>query len=167
MIELRVSGTKKLLSRLRRLQSSVDEKTKEFLTRLADIGISVADIQYSSALYDGDNDVIVNPMPEWVSDNTLAVVASGKSILFIEFGSGLAGHDEDPSYAQRFGYGQGTWSDDPSKGGKGQWDNPDGWIYKHDKDRTWGNPPARAMYEAAKVMRQEILNVAREVFNGD
>lgn len=166
MIELRVSGTKKLLSRLRRLQSSVDEKTKEFLTRLAEIGITEADVHFRNAVYDGDNDAKAIPTPEWVNENTIAVVAEGKKLLFVEFGSGLIGYGDDPSYAQKFGYGPGTWSDDLSKGGKGHWSDPNGWYYKHG-EKSYGNPPARAMYEAAKVMRQEILNVAREVFNGD
>ena len=29
---------------------------------------------------------------------------------------------------------------------------------------THGNPPARAMYDAAKVMRSKIVDIAREVY---
>nr|DAM07872.1 MAG TPA: hypothetical protein [Caudoviricetes sp.] len=29
---------------------------------------------------------------------------------------------------------------------------------------THGNPPARAMYEASKAMREEIKKIAKEVF---
>ena len=30
---------------------------------------------------------------------------------------------------------------------------------------THGNPPARAMYEASKAMREQIMVIAREVFS--
>lgn len=166
MIQLRVSGTKRLLQRLRGMQGNIDEKKKLLLERLADIGINEATMKFGSADYDGDNDVSVTPVPEWLDDNRLAVVASGKSILFIEFGTGLVGYGEEPKYAQRFGYGPGTFSDDPAKGGKGHWDDPKGWYYKHGV-KTHGNPPAMAMYDAAKKMRDEIRQIAREVFNGD
>lgn len=166
MISLRVTGTKNLLQRLRGMQSNIDEKKKLLLERLAEIGIDVATTRFDSASYDGDKDVVVQSVPEWIDDNRLAVVASGKSILFIEFGSGLVGYGEKPEYAQRFGYGPGTWSDDPDKGGKGHWDDPNGWYYKHNT-KSYGNPPAMAMYEAAKTMRNDIRQIAREVFSGD
>lgn len=166
MITLRVSGTRNLLNRLKSMQSGIDEKKKLLLERLAQIGINEASVKFAEASYDGDKDVKVKSTPEWIDDNRLAVVASGKSILFIEFGTGLVGYGEHPEYAEQFGYGPGTWSDDPAKGGKRHWDDPNGWYFKHGV-KTHGNPPAMAMYEAAKTMRNNIRQIAREVFSGD
>lgn len=167
MIELRVSGAKSLIAKLKRHRADIEEKKKKFLEELAYIGIDTATAVFEDASteYDGDFDVIVQQVPMWIDDNRLAVMASGKSILFVEFGTGLVGYGQD-DYADSFGYGPGTWSDNPEKGGKGHWDDPAGWYYEHGKI-SHGNPPARAMYDSSKTMRGEIVRIAREVFRGD
>lgn len=171
---IKVSGIKRIENALRRLQRDIKAKNQNLLERLAEIGVNVADIGFREADYDGDNDVTVNT--KWISDTCIQVVASGKSVLFIEFGSGMMGYGHPK--AQELGYGPGTWSDGDQ--GKGLWQKPP-WIYKGVegakssnyggavKGRTgvywsYGNPPARAMYEAGKEMRERILDVVREVY---
>lgn len=140
---------------LRRYKDWVLEKEKALRTRLAARGADVASIQFASATYDGINDVKVR-----VDDTgSVAVIyAEGKAVAFIEFGSGAKfgyGHPQ----ADQHGVGPGTYPD-----GKGHWDDPKGWFYAHGK-RSYGNPPAMAMYNAVQVMVEEITKIATEVFS--
>lgn len=140
---------------VKRYKEWVLEKEKELRTRLAARGANVASIQFASAMYDGTNDVKVR-----VDDTgSVAVIyAEGKAVAFIEFGSGAAMGYGHPMAGQH-GMGPGTYPD-----GKGHWDDPKGWFYKHGK-RSYGNPPAMAMYDAVQVMVEEITKIATEVFS--
>lgn len=151
-----ISGIDKAIKDLESYKVSLIAKKREFLTKLAEIGIETATIGFSNAIYDGDNDVVVQKTPEWIDENTLQIVASGTTVLFIEFGSGLIATD----YGKPYGYGGGTYSDTI---GKGHWDNPNGWYYAHDM-KSYGNPPARAMWEASKEIKSRILEIAKEVY---
>lgn len=174
-MKVEINGIDALIKKLEAKRDSLEEKKRLFMERLAQIGFNTAYIGFSNAEYDGTNDVVVTA-PEWVNADTIAVKANGSSILFIEFGSGIR-FPEHP-LSDEFGYQHGTY-------GKGQGANPKGWVYKGDpgtggmpitdrqgkvKDgvyRTFGNPPARAMYEAGKQMRENMLKIAAEVFGND
>ena len=130
------------------------EKANELCRRLAEIGKVRAELDFSNAIYDGTNDVSVSVEP---IGNGYAIHATGNAVLFIEFGSGVigAGHPEPE------GYGPGTWSDGPN--GKGHWQDPGGWYYRHG-EKSIGNPPAAAMYHAKQDVLQEVQRIADEVF---
>lgn len=155
-----VTGADKLAQRIMTYAKTFKDKNTVFLKRLADLGIQTADIHFNSVTYDGDKDV--NTLIEWVSDTKLRVVARGKSVLFIEFGTGITYSGYKHPMASQFGYGPSTWSLGPE--GKGRWDNYYGWYYAKGK-RSYGNPPARAMYEASKTMRDKITQIAKEVYS--
>lgn len=161
-MKIQVHGVEQLIGKLKRYTTGLEEKKRRFLEQLAELGIETATVAFSKTEYVGNNDVVVSP-PEWVDENTIAVVASGRALLFIEFGTGLVGYGHE--LGEEFGYVPGSWSDDESKGGKHLWNKPEGWWYGGVK--THGNAPARAMYEASKIMRDEIQRIAREVFTGD
>ncbi len=150
---------KHAVQELRKYAEWVEQKERELIVRLAEHGMAVASVKFASAQYDGTNDVSVRV------DNTgsVAVIyAEGKAVAFIEFGSGAAmgyGHPD----AGKHGLGPGTWSTNEDLGGKGHWDNPNGWYYKHGQ-KSHGNPPAMAMYDAVQAMTAEITTIAREVF---
>jgi hypothetical protein len=142
---------------LRKYALWVERKERELVTRLAERGKTVAEVKFASAIYDGTNDVSVRV------DNTgsVAVIyAEGKAVAFIEFGSGASMGYGHPT-AGEHGFGPGTWS--AGEGGKGHWDDPHGWYYKHG-EKSHGNPPAMAMYTAAQTMVAELTSIAREVF---
>lgn len=148
----------------------ITQKTRRLMSRLADIGIREADINFRYAQYDGTNDVEVAPAPQWISETELEVRASGTAVLFIEFGAGVFYSEPHPVanlVMARGTYGQG-------KGGTGK-----PWTYygeagtngeyvttreKGDVYRTKGNPANRSMYDAAQEMRRSIAEIAREVF---
>ena len=145
------------IKELERYKRWVQEKEKILRQRLAQLGMSVASVEFSRATYNGTNDVSVR-----VEDNgkKATIFAEGSAVLFIEFGSGAKygnGHPE----AGKFGYGPGTYSDGPN--GKGHWDDPNGWYFAHGQ-RSFGNPPAMAMVHARDSIVEQLTAIAREVF---
>lgn len=145
------------IKELERYKLWVQEKEVILRQRLAQLGATVASIEFVRAVYNGTNDVSVR-----VEDNgnKATIFAEGSAVLFIEFGSGErygSGHPE----AGKFGYGPGTYSDGPN--GKGHWDNPNGWFFSHGQ-HSFGNPPAMAMLHARDSIVEQLTAIAREVF---
>ena len=153
------SNIEAAVQEMREYAEWVGRKESELIAKLAERGKSVAEIKFASAVYDGTNDVSVRVD----STGSVAVIyAEGEAVAFIEFGSGAAmgyGHPQ----ADKHGLGPGTWSMDESLGGKGHWDNPEGWYYAHGK-KSQGNPPAMAMYDAVQAITTELTEIAKEVF---
>ena len=145
---------------LERYKRWVQEKEEILRQRLAQLGATVASIEFSRAVYNGTKQVSVR-----VEDNgrKATIFAEGSAVLFIEFGSGAkygGGHPD----AAKFGYGPGTYSEGPN--GKGHWDDPNGWYFSHGQ-HSFGNPPAMAMVHARDAMLEQLTAIAREVFNSD
>lgn len=168
-IKLTVNANQVVRS-IERYANQLESTTRTFLERLAEIGISSADASFRSASYDGVNDVVVNSTPVWVDERTIAVQASGKAILFIEFGTGVFNPGVHPQ-ANEFGMIRGEY-------GKGH-GKQESWIYVGEPGtngevvdsersvvRTRGNNANRSMYDAAENMRNEIQRIAKEVFGG-
>ena len=172
-MEIRAKGIDSLIGKLKAYRKSLEDKQHRLLEELAKIGIDVADARFQSAQYDGESDVVVNGVPEWVGDNKLFITATGHSITFIEFGTGVHYAEQHPKANAlgfiRGAYGQGKGSRDtwgyygsPGTNGKVIKENAKGTLVL-----TQGNPPARAMYDSAKEMRNQIVDIAREVFSSD
>ena len=169
-MEIKVTGLDSLIKKLTSYQKSLEEKQRRLLEKLVKVGIDVASAKFQTAQYDGENDVVVNRQPEWVGDNKLFLTATGNAITFIEFGTGIHYAEQHPKAAAlgaiRGAYGQGKGSHDSW----GYYGTPgtNGQVVKEsDKGTvvlTHGNPPARAMYDSAKEMRNQVVTIAREVF---
>lgn len=155
-------------------KNSLADKQHEFLQRLAEIGIEEATTRFSTAQYDGTNDVQVES-PVWIDDNKVAVRASGNAVTFIEFGTGYFYNENggDHPAADKYGFTIGGYGQGRGKG--------DFWYYRGEPGTngqtpsnpklaakglvfTHGNPQNRCMWEADKKIRSEIINIAREVF---
>lgn len=151
--------TASINSAINQLEQLREDKTQEACIRVAEYGAQRAQTTFSFASYDGVNDVKV------VAEPTIGgarVRASGNAVLFIEYGAG-AKHGYGHPRPQ--GYGPGTYP------GKGHWNDPNGWIYggigsgkSRVPLRTWGNPPACAMYNAEQDMYYRAYELASEVF---
>ena len=154
----------KVFKQLEAYRKQLNSKYSKALERVAVIGGGTARVKFTQALYAGDNDVEIEV--KRVSNTCYQVIASGKTVLFIEFGTGV----NNPEYTAPSGltYQHGTY-------GKGHGADPNGWVYvgkqgnngKYLADgvyHTTGNPPAKAMYQASKDMQEEITRVFREEF---
>lgn len=128
------------------------------LERLAEMGAREASVRFTTAIYDGNNDVQVDAI---LKDGVWKIVAKGQAVCFIEFGSGVSHNGSEPypnprpPDVVRIGeYGQGK--------GKRQ-----AWGYYDESDNlvvTKGNPAAMPMWYASEEMRRNIEKIAREVF---
>lgn len=172
-MQIKVTGIDSLINKLKSYAKSIDEKQHRFIEELSRIGIDVAAAEFQTAQYDGYNDVVVGSVPEWVGDNKLFISATGNAVTFIEFGTGVHYVEQHPK-ANEFGairgaYGKGnglkdTWGYYGSPGTNGRE------VQKKDGSTvvlTHGNPPARAIYDAGKEMRNRIVEIAKGVFARD
>lgn len=173
MISVKVKNIDKVIRQLEKYRDNLKSKQHRLLEKLAEIGIDVATARFGSAQYDGVNDVVVQDSPEWVDETKLIIYAFGTTVTFIEFGTGVHYTEQHPKAEElgairgEFGQGKGSQTSwgfygEPGTNGKV--------IKTTDKGNlviTQGNPPARAMYDAGKEMRTQILQIAREVFKND
>lgn len=169
MISGKVTGIAETIKHLERTKRNLGIKVHDFLDRLGQEGYKVANAKFANALYAGLNDVQVSL--KWETDTELHLIAEGEAVLFIEFGTGTLYENypgELPDGVVEHGkYGKGKGAKPPwiYKGEPGN----AGQIIYHKMDghivRTFGNPPARAMFDAGQEMRNRIAEIAREVFS--
>ena len=134
------------------------KKEKQLLERLAEIGVREASVRFTTAMYDGTNDVSVSLD---TTNNGYAIVAKGQAVAFIEFGAGVYHNTGEPYPNPR---PEGIVGIGEYGKGKGK---QKAWGYKNENDEvviTRGNPAAMPMWYASEEMKQSILKVAREVF---
>ena len=148
------------IKKLQEYKNWVAAKEVELVNRLASIGATSASLGFSRAIYNGEKDVQIHVETD---GSTATIFANGKSVGFIEFGSGARYGDGHPWNGEK-GTGPGTWS--MGEEGKGHWDDPKGWWYGSGQ-HSYGNPPAMAMYNAFNTMAEQIATIAREVFSSD
>lgn len=162
-ISVKLGNVREVIPALQEYKDSLPRKNREFLEKLAELGMDTADVSFRHAQYDGDNDVEVSL--RWESEEKVLVVASGQAVTFIEFGTGIVYPDNHPKAGEmgavRGGYGEGhgsqrTWGyyGEPGTNGK----------QLRDVVLTHGNPASRSMYEAGKTMRDRIMEIAKEVY---
>lgn len=164
-------SVEKAIKQLTEYKNKLAEKEAEMVRRIAQLGLNVASVKFSRALYAGTNDVRCR-----VEQNgaRATIYAEGEAVGFIEFGTGIR-HPEHPGFADYKAPAHGTY-------GKGKGANPGWWDYNGDpgnkghvittksgktKVRTSGNEPALAMYEAIINMVEQIVEIAREVWSSD
>lgn len=132
-------------------------KTDELASKLAALGATSVSLGFAQALYDGVNDVDITV--EHRGNGNYAVIASGTTVLIIEFGAGYMmgyGHPE----AVTHGMGPGTYP------GQTHAFSPYGWWYSENGEsrHSYGNPPNMPMYNAVKNLESELKRIVTEVF---
>ena len=166
-MSLNTASIDEAIRQLEEYKINLERKAKELCQRLASAGYTIAEMQFGSAIYDGHNDVSVELIDE---QNKLVIRASGQTVLFIEFGTGVTYYTYHPKRAE-LGIGNvGTY-------GHGLGKLTGGWRYRGELGtngvpdekhpgyiHTYGNPANMPMYNASKDIRSEVLNIAREVF---
>lgn len=143
---------------VRQYKKDFEKKEAEFTRRLAEIGVSVASAGFSTADYDGVNDVVVSMEKTATGYN---VVASGKTVGFIEFGTGVKYPEWDGGDVEYTPPPHGSY-------GKGHGKSPWGWWFRGSEgamaQHTYGNQPAEAMLTARNQMIEQAVQIAREVW---
>lgn len=167
-VPLSTSGIESLERSLEEYLRWQREKAQELAERLAELGVEVAELRFSTAAYDGTKDVSVSKS---ATGNGYVVKAEGQTVLFIEFGTGVTYPDNHPEAAQ-FGMRRGEYG--KGRGKQSSWgyygDDPgtNGVLKVNGRGEpvviTHGNPAAMPMYEARKTIEQELPRIVREVF---
>ena len=134
------------------------KKEQQLLEGLAKIGLKEASVRFTTAMYDGINDVSVK-LDE--TKNGYAIVAEGRAVAFIEFGAGVYHNTGEPYPNPRptgiVGIGE---------YGKGRGKRK-AWGYRNENNElviTRGNPAAMPMWYASEEIKNQVIKVAREVF---
>ena len=135
------------------------KREKRLIEGLAEIGLREASVRFTTAMYDGTNDVSVR-LDE--TNNGYVIVAEGKAVAFIEFGAGVYHNGSEPYPNPRpdgiVGIGE---------YGKGHGKRK-AWGYMNENDElviTRGNPAAMPMWYASEEIKNSVLKVVKEVFS--
>ena len=142
---------------IQKYRDDIEDKEKKFVERLAEIGVQVAGDGYSVADSDGINDVKVSVK---LDGSSAAIIAEGKTVGFIEFGTGVRYREYNSAGLEYTPPAHGTY-------GKGRGKNPKGWFFSNSPgsaQHTYGNPPAEVMLTTRDEIISQIVRVAREVW---
>lgn len=121
-------------------------------------GLQTADMWYTLRDENEDNPVL-NVEPQ---DMGAKLVASGKGLYFIEFGTGVTATTDEGS---QFGFTPWSWSKTQGTGfgAKHGW-----WVFRG-KNGEWqyrtGTIPCLGMYHAKKTIQEYIRNKAEEILS--
>lgn len=168
-VRLSDAGLRDAERQIREHKTTLNQKAQEFSKALADKGLDVAKVRFANAQYAGSNDVSCRVEQ---NGNTCTIVAEGKAVAHIEFGTGVShsayggelpdGVGEHGTYGKGNGqhkrwyyYGKSGNAGTPVKqvDGKGQ------------LNYTSGNEPAMAMWGAVEEMASQVEATWREVWN--
>lgn len=170
-VRLSDAGLRDAERQIQEYKTTLNQKAQELARSLAQKGIDVATVRFANAQYAGNNDVTVEYDPVQ-TPNGFAIVAHGKAVAFIEFGTG-AHHNEyggelPPSVGAHGSYGKGQGANRRwyYYGESGNAGTPvkqvDG---KGQLNYTSGNEPAMAMWGAVEEMASQVEATWREVWN--
>ena len=170
-VRLSDAGLRDAERQIQEYKTTLNQKAQEFAKALAQKGIDVATVRFANAQYAGDNDVTVERDPVQ-TPNGFVIVAHGKAVAFIEFGTGVMhsayggelpnGVGEHGTYGKENGkhkrwyyYGESGNAGTPVKevDGKGQ------------LNYTSGNDAAMAMWGAVEEMASQVEATWREVWS--
>ena len=128
---LSVNSIDAAIEALKKKKQDIDRGTRAFVEQMHAAGVDEAKQVYRDALVAGRRDVRIKEsmnLHRLRDGYTARVRAIGKTVLMIEFGTGIRYQN---AYQLRHGYYAGQY-------GKGHGANPGGWFYK---GRPGGNPP--------------------------
>lgn len=176
-VKIDTSGFDDLIKQIENLPKWYEEKADEFVKKLAKYGVKVGNREFKQATYAGTNDVKVT----WDKDGKGSAIirATGKTVLFIEFGTGIHMPDAEEAradivsgdvvrhgeYRKKRGRNKRGWYY-PLENGLGE--NPPLRTEKSSKlggtIHTYGNPANASFYLTKIQMEQKIADIAKEVF---
>lgn len=162
------NGVGKALKDVQEYKRWIQKKTDELAKRLSEDGYSFAFQILADHIYSGET--VGSLRVEQVGPAHYIVRAESKALLFLEYGAGLVGY----GHPEPGNYGPGTYP------GKGHWDDPNGWWFETDDPNlairtskktgkmwghSYGTKAYAPMYNSVKSLKEEIQQVAQEVFS--
>ncbi len=153
-MKLNEQSINQLLEDLKAYRSKVKKAPEQIVHQLTEQGVSLA--QQNAAYMDiYDSGELVNGIVSEYKSKTSGVVAStAEHSAFCEFGTGVVGAGQPhPEPAP-------GWQYDVNEHGEEGW-----WYYDENGKKWWtkGMPSRPYMYDTARMMRQQIVPVAKEV----
>ncbi len=157
-----LSSIDKAIEMLDAYKNTLEEKRNELLKELGELGIKILSSNFQKVNADGDFDVSVNLINN--NDGNVTIYVGGKSVLFIEFGTGIR-YSESPE-------AKGDLVDASDIVERGQWghkqgSNPKGWWYSTSDKKshhTYGMPAQIPVYGSKQELIKRIDEVCRKVF---
>lgn len=168
-VRLSDAGLRDAERQIQEYKTALNKKAQEFVKSLADKGLDVAKVRFANAEYAGSNDVSCRVEQ---NGNICTIIAEGKSVAFIEFGTGAHhngyGGQLPPNVGAHGSYGKGHGAQrrwyyygEPGNAGTPV-KQVDG---KGQLNYTDGNEPAMAMWGAVEEMASQVEATWREVWN--
>lgn len=168
-VRLSDAGLRDAERQIQEYKATLNKKARALAFRLSWLGLEVAKVRFANAEYAGSNDVKCHINQK---DKTCTIVAEGKAVAFIEFGTGIHhngyGGELPPGVGAHGSYGQG-------KGAGRRWyyygDPGNAGTYvdtvpgKGQLNYTSGNDAAMAMWGAVEEMASQVEATWREVWN--
>lgn len=146
------------IAELEAYKQEVESKTEAFLDVASSMMTEEALLNYSASEKDGLSDSSVSVNASTPEKGKRRVTAEGRSVLFLEFGTGITKSDSpsargDLTSGEVVGHGE---------YGLKHGANEKGWHYngKH----TFGINAQTPMYSAKKTVQQKMDDIAKEVF---
>lgn len=157
-VELSDKGIEDAIKALEKEEKRSKTNDDLFMRKLAECGLIEAQKHFLEA---DENSELPDVYAE-KTKNGYRIVASGTDVCFIEFGTGVyTGYGYEKTVNTNFAIRPGSWSKFHSR----QFYVKGYWHYRRKK--YVGTYPTKAMYLASKEMRQQIYQIAREVYRGD
>lgn len=165
-IPLSKRGVDKALVRLKEYKKTIDDKIKELMDRLGEVGINTINATMQSVPEDdepGDYSTLYDTKGSNGNYKT-TIKLTGNKVLFIEFSAGVTYGSKNYPLPSGEKYGAGTYPSD-----KNNWSNPYGWWYPDEDSpkgytHTFGNKAYMPVYHADVAICMEVHRIALEVF---
>lgn len=175
-VRLSDAGLRDAERQIQEYKTTLNKKARAFAFRLSWLGLEVAKVRFANAEYAGSNDVKCHINQK---DNTCTIVAEGKAVAFIEFGTGVTHQGwgaagtvgplplpdnigEHGTYGKENGkHKRWYYYGDPGNAGTYVNTVPG----KGQLNYTSGNDAAMAMWGAVEEMASQVEATWREVWN--
>ena len=156
------SSIDQLIKELRAYQTSLEDKTKLFCERLAEIGVETAKatVYGLDAVFTGELFQSIHSEQKSSGATVIfSVVADSEHAIYVEMGTGMVGAESPYPGKLPAVYAQGQTIRQLSDGRYG-------WFYERDGQWyfTEGMPSRPFMYFASLEMQERIVKIAKEVF---
>lgn len=148
---------------VRQYKKDFEVKVAEFTRRLAEIGVSVAEVGFMNGTDYRESSEITVSLEKTAEG--YSVVAAGRPVGFLEFGTGI----NRPEWVDTNNISKNPYKP-PDRGsyGQGKGANPKGWwFYPYPgaaAEHTLGEYPAEAMLTARNHIVEQVMTIAREVW---